>query len=397
MASNDDPRRVPRRDVLGAAVGGSAAAFRSRWSTRLRASSSPPPSPRESPVVVGKLEEFPVGAQRWSSSTTGRSSSSARRTESSAPSPRSARTSSASSRTRPSASRSSAPAIVASTRIDGSEHRRPSAAAARRALGHDQRGLGHRERCAMSAPEEHSEGLRGWLADRVGWGGIVSHSREHRAPRRSFVFYLGGITLFLLFVQVVTRHPARPLLPPGCRPRARVGRADHRRDPVRQPDPRRSTLGRVTFRRVPARPPVHRRGETELPPPHELTWLSGLGRSFSASGSRSRARSSRGPRAAYTHARVGSQFARSRPALRRPGSARFMRGGDEVTSSTLGHAFGFHVASLPRVPDGPRRRAPLPPLPQAGRAPRRRPSGRDDASVPRVLRPPGRQRRPACS
>ena len=56
----------------------------------------------------------------------------------------------------------------------------------------------------MSAPEEHSEGLRGWLADRVGWGGIVSSLAAHRAPRRSFVFYLGGITLFLLFVQVVS-------------------------------------------------------------------------------------------------------------------------------------------------------------------------------------------------
>jgi ubiquinol-cytochrome c reductase cytochrome b subunit len=49
---------------------------------------------------------------------------------------------------------------------------------------------------------------------------------------------------------------------------------------------------------------------------------------------------------AQTQARVGSDLARYVP-LVGEGLRRFMRGGEEVTGSTLGHAFGFHVAALP--------------------------------------------------
>lgn len=52
--------------------------------------------------------------------------------------------------------------------------------------------------------------------------------------------------------------------------------------------------------------------------------------------------------AAYTHARVGSDLAGDMPVF--GGALRhFLRGGEEVGPSTLGHAFGFHVAALPAV------------------------------------------------
>jgi cytochrome b6-f complex iron-sulfur subunit len=60
MASNDDPRNVPRRDVLGAAVGGSAAAFALAVVYPVARFIEPPTRPGGGPVSVGKLEEFPL-------------------------------------------------------------------------------------------------------------------------------------------------------------------------------------------------------------------------------------------------------------------------------------------------------------------------------------------------
>lgn len=55
----------------------------------------------------------------------------------------------------------------------------------------------------MSA-DAPSSGLLAWVRDRVAWTGITDALSEHRAPRRSFFFYLGGITGFLLLIQVIT-------------------------------------------------------------------------------------------------------------------------------------------------------------------------------------------------
>jgi Rieske Fe-S protein len=60
MAPNDDSKRVPRRDLLGAAVGGSAAAFTLAVVYPVARFVEPPTSPSGGPVVVGRLEEFPV-------------------------------------------------------------------------------------------------------------------------------------------------------------------------------------------------------------------------------------------------------------------------------------------------------------------------------------------------
>ena len=83
-------------------------------------------------------------------------------------------------------------------------------------------------------------------------------------------------------------------------------------------------------------------------PPHELVWLSGqvalvLGLGIAFTGS-----ILPWSQRAYTQARMGSEIARYVPFIG-DWLRRFMRGGEEVTPSTLSHAFGFHVAVLPAM------------------------------------------------
>jgi quinol-cytochrome oxidoreductase complex cytochrome b subunit len=81
-------------------------------------------------------------------------------------------------------------------------------------------------------------------------------------------------------------------------------------------------------------------------PPQELSWLSGLFALFLGLGLAFTGAILPWTESAYTHARVGSQLAGQVPFV---GAwlRRFLRGGDEVTIGTLGHAYGFHVAALP--------------------------------------------------
>ncbi|HEY8087550.1 MAG TPA: Rieske (2Fe-2S) protein [Polyangiaceae bacterium] len=55
---------MPRRDVLGVAVGGSAAAFALAVVYPVARFVEPPSRPSGGPAVVGKLEEFPVDGAR---------------------------------------------------------------------------------------------------------------------------------------------------------------------------------------------------------------------------------------------------------------------------------------------------------------------------------------------
>jgi cytochrome b6-f complex iron-sulfur subunit len=63
MASNR-PKTVPRRDVLGIAVGGSTVAFALAVVYPVARFIEPPTRPSGGPVVVGKLEEFPMAAAK---------------------------------------------------------------------------------------------------------------------------------------------------------------------------------------------------------------------------------------------------------------------------------------------------------------------------------------------
>ncbi len=82
--------------------------------------------------------------------------------------------------------------------------------------------------------------------------------------------------------------------------------------------------------------------------PNELVWLSGAGLLVLGVGQAFTGAVLPWSERAYTHARVGSEFARFVPVVG-DWLHRFMRGGEDVTSSTLAHAFGFHVALLPAV------------------------------------------------
>ena len=185
-----------------------------------------------------------------------------------------------------------------------------------------------------------------WLSDRTGWSGVVSALNTHRVPRKSFMFYLGGITLFLLTIQVASgillvlyyRPDAEMAYPSverivGELPYGNLIRSFH----VWASDLFVVCLLAHLFTILVRR---------SFRPPHELTWLSGVVSLVLGIGMAFTGGILPWNEAAYTNARVGSELAKYVPFFG-GGLQRFMRGGDEVTSATLGHAYGFHVAALP--------------------------------------------------
>ena len=62
MASDDEPKQLPRRDFLNIAVGGSGAAFAVAVGSAVARFVEPPAQPSTGQAVVGKLEDFPIGA-----------------------------------------------------------------------------------------------------------------------------------------------------------------------------------------------------------------------------------------------------------------------------------------------------------------------------------------------
>jgi ubiquinol-cytochrome c reductase cytochrome b subunit len=186
----------------------------------------------------------------------------------------------------------------------------------------------------------------GWLSDRLGWGDLASSLRKHRAPRRGFVFYLGGITLFLLLLQVLSgvllvlyykpdalnAHPSVERII-GEIPYGDLIRGVH----VWASDFFVACLLAHMFTIVIRR---------SYKPPHELTWLSGLVALVIGLGMAFTGAILPWSQKAYAQARVGSEIAHNIPII---GGwvHRLLRGGQEVTSNTLGNAYGFHVAVLP--------------------------------------------------
>jgi quinol-cytochrome oxidoreductase complex cytochrome b subunit len=188
--------------------------------------------------------------------------------------------------------------------------------------------------------------LSDWASDRLGWSKVRSALAEHRAPRRGFVFYLGGITLFLLLVQVAsgillllhyradTTEAHRSVVRiVGEIPYGDLIRGVHAWASDLFVGCLVAHLFTVVLRR-------------SFKPPHELTWLSGHVALIFGVGLAFTGAILPWSETAYTHARTGSELARYVPFV---GDSlfRFMRGGTEVGPSTLQHAFGFHVAALP--------------------------------------------------
>jgi len=217
--------------------------------------------------------------------------------------------------------------------------------------------------------------VAGWLADRVGWKGIEASLAAHRASRRGFMFHVGGITLFLLVVQVVSGI----LLAIYYRPDA-----DHAHASVER------IVGEIPYGNLVRGVHVWAADlfvvsllihlftvvvRRSFRAPHELTWVSGIALLLVGLGQAFTGAVLPWSEKAYTDARVGSEFARYVP-LVGDWLHRFMRGGEDVDSETLAHAFGFHVAVLPAAMTlllGTHlflvSRRPVTPLPQAATAP----------------------------
>src|ERR1019366_1771700 len=226
-----------------------------------------------------------------------------------------------------------------------SQRRRAADAPARRAQGLVERRPDRRLDRSVSATEDPPAGAS-WLSDRVGWTAIRRELSSHHAPLRSFFFYLGGITLFLLVLQVASGV----LLLLYYRPDAAQAYASVERTVGEVPYGSlvhslhlwASDLFVVCLLAHPFTILVRR----SFRPPHELSWLSGvvslgLGIGLAFTGALLP-----WSEAAYTDARAGSELARYVPVVG-DGLSRFLRGGEEVTSTTLVRAFGFHVAVLP--------------------------------------------------
>lgn len=193
---------------------------------------------------------------------------------------------------------------------------------------------------------EGREQAVGFWNDRLGWSRLVAGLATHRAPRRSFVFYLGGITLFLLLMQVASGI----LLVLYYQPEAALAHASVERISNEIPygnlirnahlwagDLFVASIFAHLFTIIVRR--TYR-------PPHELSWISGMIAMVLGIGLAFTGTILPWSQRAYAHARVGSELAGYVPLI--GGWLKgFLRGGDEVTSSTLGHAYGFHVAALP--------------------------------------------------
>ncbi len=188
---------------------------------------------------------------------------------------------------------------------------------------------------------------RAWFSTRFGWSYVSSLLRTRRVSRRGFMFYVGGITLFLFVVQVATGVLLTLYYEP---------------DPVAAfSSVQRITGGEIPYGNLVRN--VHAWSSDffvvslfthlftivvrrSFRPPHELSWISGMFALVLGIGLAFTGAILPWNEAAYVNASVGSELARNVPFIGDRLMA-FLRGGREVGAGTLGHAFGFHVAALP--------------------------------------------------
>ena len=186
----------------------------------------------------------------------------------------------------------------------------------------------------------------GWLEERLGWPRMLASLAARRVPRNGISHYFGGITLFLLVLQVSSGI----LLMLYYQPDAAQAHASVERIVAELPY---GKLIRAThvwasdlfvgFLLAHLFAIVLRRSYRS---PRELGWLSGIACLFLGIGLAFTGALLPWSLNAQTDARVGSDLARYVPIVGEQ-LRRFMRGGEDVNASTLGHAFGFHVAALP--------------------------------------------------
>ncbi|MBI4363883.1 MAG: cytochrome bc complex cytochrome b subunit [Candidatus Latescibacteria bacterium] len=192
--------------------------------------------------------------------------------------------------------------------------------------------------------------IASWLNDRIGLDGLRHVAEEKTVPvhRHTPWYYLGGMTLFLFFVQVGTGI----LLMLYYRPSAQEAyesiqfiltqvsfgwliRSIHSWSANLMIAAALAHLFSVLFLKA-------------YRPPRELTWMTGFALLILSMGFGFSGYLLPWNKLAYFATRVGTDIAGSVPFV---GGflVRFLRGGDHVTGSTLSRFYGWHVAILPAL------------------------------------------------
>jgi cytochrome b6 len=190
--------------------------------------------------------------------------------------------------------------------------------------------------------------LRNWLDQRLGWDDLIAPLREKSVPlhRLSYWYFLGGITLFLFVIQVVTGILLLLYYRPGASEafesvqyimtQVQFGwliRSIHSWSANLMVFTAFAHMFSVLFLRA------YRK-------PRELTWVSGIILLFLVMGFGFSGYLLPWNTLAFFATKVGTEITAQVPVIGKPLMV-FLRGGEEVTGATLTRFFGFHVAVLP--------------------------------------------------
>jgi cytochrome b6 len=190
--------------------------------------------------------------------------------------------------------------------------------------------------------------LRGWLDERFGWDALIAPLRKKTVPqhRFSYWYFLGGITLFLFIIQVITGILLLLYYRPGANEafesvqyimtRVQFGwliRSIHSWSANLMIFTAFAHMFSVLFFKA------YRK-------PRELTWVSGVILLFLVMGFGFSGYLLPWNTLAFFATKVGTEITGQVPVVGRPLMI-FLRGGEEVTGATLTRFFGFHVAVLP--------------------------------------------------
>jgi cytochrome b6 len=190
--------------------------------------------------------------------------------------------------------------------------------------------------------------MRNWLDERFDWDGMVAPLRKKTIPmhRLSYWYFLGGITLFLFIIQVLTGILLLLYYRPGANEsfesvqyimtQVQYGwliRSIHSWSANLMVFTAFAHMFSVLFLKA------YRK-------PRELTWVSGVILLFLVMGFGFSGYLLPWNTLAFFATKVGTEITGQVPLVGRPMMI-FLRGGEEVTGATLSRFFGFHVAVLP--------------------------------------------------
>jgi len=192
--------------------------------------------------------------------------------------------------------------------------------------------------------------VRVWLEERLGWSEIVGFLEHKTVPvhRYSYWYFLGGITLFLFMVQVLTGMLLLLYYRPTSNEafesvqyimtQVRFGwlvRSIHSWSANLMVATALAHMFSVLFMGA------YRK-------PRELTWVSGMVLLFLILGFGFSGYLLPWNTLAYFATKVGTDMVKQLPLIGHPIMV-FLRGGEEVSGATLTRFFGFHVALLPGI------------------------------------------------